>query len=254
MANIRIDLNHAPLDGETVSFKAPCNASEVSGLIIYYLDENQQEASKEFTLNDANGSDIGSIDSIFAEGAIVKVVLDTDTNSAFVQNPDTNAYLEGRFEDIEEQIAANKGIHIGSEPPTDENIEVWIDTDEEGDDFYNTEEVDALLAGIGTGVKMELLWENASPKSAFAAQSVTVDGMSNYNLFYFAFRHGILDPEHETTALIMANRWFVPSFREYHRYMNFTETGFTAGTGQVDATTNNGAMVPWRLYGIKGVS
>ena len=100
MANIRIDLNHTPLNGETVSFRAPCNASDIAGLTIYYVDNGGATVSREFTLNDANGNDIGSIDSIFAEGAIVKVILDTDLNNAFVQNPDTNAYLEGKFKDI----------------------------------------------------------------------------------------------------------------------------------------------------------
>ena len=104
--NIRIDLNHAPLDGETVSFKAPCNASDVTGLIIYYPNESNQEISKEFTLNDANGGDIGVLDNVFAEGAIVKVILDTDLNNAFVQNPDTNTYLEGRFTDLAGQYVA----------------------------------------------------------------------------------------------------------------------------------------------------
>ena len=97
MANIRIDLNHTPLNGETVSFKAPCNASDITGLAVYYVDAGGATVSREFTLNDANGNDIGEIDNIFAEGAIVKVILDTDTNSAFVQNPDTNAYLEGEL-------------------------------------------------------------------------------------------------------------------------------------------------------------
>lgn len=92
--NIRIDLDHIPMDGETVSFKAPCNASEITGLIIYYKNESNNTVSQEFTLNDANGADIGSIDNIFAEGAIVKVILDTGLNNAFVQNPDTNDYLE----------------------------------------------------------------------------------------------------------------------------------------------------------------
>ena len=95
--NIRIDLDHIPMDGETISFKAPCNASEVTGLIIYYPNGTNQEVSAEFTLNDANGVDIGSIDNIFAKSAIVEVILDTDTNSAFVQNPDTNAYLEAEL-------------------------------------------------------------------------------------------------------------------------------------------------------------
>ena len=89
MANIRVDLNHAPLDGEAVTFKAPCDASEITGLVIYYDGE-----SKVFTLTDANGNDIGVLDNIFAEGAIVKAILDTDGNKAFVQNPNTNTYLE----------------------------------------------------------------------------------------------------------------------------------------------------------------
>lgn len=98
--NVRIDLSHAPLDGETISFKAPCNASEVSGLIIYYPNEKNQTVSKEFTLNDANGNDIGLLDNIFAEGSIVKVIVDTDANNAFMQNSDTNAYLENKFASI----------------------------------------------------------------------------------------------------------------------------------------------------------
>ena len=104
MANIRIDLNHAPLDGETVSFKAPCNASDITGLIIYYENDSGVTVSREFTLNDANVGDIGVVDNIFAEGAIVKVILDTDANNAFVQNPDTNTYLEGKFEAIEGKV------------------------------------------------------------------------------------------------------------------------------------------------------
>ena len=97
MANIRIDLNRAPNDGETISFKAPCDAKDITGLIIYYPNDNGVTVSQEYTLNDASGSDIGELDNIFAEGAIVKVILDTDVNNAYVQNPDTNAYLEGRF-------------------------------------------------------------------------------------------------------------------------------------------------------------
>ena len=92
MANIRVDLNHAPLDGEAVTFKAPCDASEITGLVIYYDGE-----SKAFTLTDANGGDIGVLDNIFSEGAIVKAILDTDGNKAFVQNPNTNTYLEGEL-------------------------------------------------------------------------------------------------------------------------------------------------------------
>ena len=117
MANIRIDLSHIPLDGETVTFKAPCDASNITGMVIYYSD-GSTTTSKEFTLSDANGGDIGVLDNIFAKDAIVKVILDTNTNNAFVQNPDTNTYLENRFETIEESyIHSNKIGVIGGVAP-----------------------------------------------------------------------------------------------------------------------------------------
>lgn len=98
MANIRIDLNHTPLAGEAIKFKAPCDAKDITGLTVYYVTDDNEITSKEFTLTDANGGDIGVVDNIFSTGAIVKVILDTDANNAFVQNPDTNTYLERRFE------------------------------------------------------------------------------------------------------------------------------------------------------------
>lgn len=97
MANIRIDLNHKPLDGETVTFKAPCDAKDITGLKIYYTNEAKAVVFEDFTLNDANVGNIGVLDNIFSAGAIVKVILDTDANNAFVQNADTNAYLEGKL-------------------------------------------------------------------------------------------------------------------------------------------------------------
>ena len=111
MANIRLDLNHAPLDGESVTFKAPCDASQITGLVIYYANEANTTVSKSFTLTDANGGDIGLIDNVFSAGAIIKVLLDTDENKAFMQNPDTNTYLEGRFENK----APKKHTHTKSE-------------------------------------------------------------------------------------------------------------------------------------------
>lgn len=104
MANIRIDLDHAPLDGETIPFKAPCDAKDITGLKIYYTNEANAMVSEDFTLSDANGGNIGELDSIFAAGAIVKVILDTDANNAFVQNPDTNTYLENRFSKLGKAI------------------------------------------------------------------------------------------------------------------------------------------------------
>lgn len=101
--NIRVDLNTPIKDGMEVPFRSPVDCSQVTGLILYY-PENGSTASKEFTFADAHGNNVGDIDHLFAENVVVKVILDVTTGMAFVQNADTNAYLEGRFAAIEEEI------------------------------------------------------------------------------------------------------------------------------------------------------
>ena len=97
--NVRVNLNYPIYDGAEIVFKAPCDASEVTGLIVYYPSD-AGVVSSEFTFADAHANDLGNIDALFAAGAVVKVIIDTDTNMAFVQNAVTNAYLEERFAGI----------------------------------------------------------------------------------------------------------------------------------------------------------
>ena len=97
--NVRVNLNYAIYDGAEIVFKAPCDASEVTGLILYYPGDSGMVSSV-FTFADAHANDLGDIDHLFAAGAVVKVILDTDTNMAFIQNAATNAYLEGRFAEV----------------------------------------------------------------------------------------------------------------------------------------------------------
>ena len=99
--NIRVDLNYPIKDGTEVVFRSPVDCSQVTGLKVYCPD-----GSQEFALADAHGNDVGQIDHLFAEDVVVKVILDVTTGMAFVQNADTNAYLEGRFESIENRIGS----------------------------------------------------------------------------------------------------------------------------------------------------
>lgn len=93
--NIRVDLNYPIKDGTEVVFRSPVDCSQVTGLKVYYPG-----ASQEFVLADAHGNNVGLIDHLFAENVVVKVILDVTTSMAFVQNADTNAYLEGRFAEL----------------------------------------------------------------------------------------------------------------------------------------------------------
>lgn len=95
--NIRVDLSYPIKDGTEVVFRSPIDCSDVTGLKVYYIGDNGLAESKEFVLADAHGNNVGCIPHLFAENVVVKVILDVTTSMAFVQNADTNAYLEGRF-------------------------------------------------------------------------------------------------------------------------------------------------------------
>lgn len=97
--NIRVDLNYPIQDGTEVVFRSPVDCSQVTGLKVYY-----QNASQEFMFADAHGNNVGDIDHLFAEDVVVKVILDVTKGMAFVQNADTNAYLENKFVNIENKI------------------------------------------------------------------------------------------------------------------------------------------------------
>lgn len=101
--NIRVDLQHNIYDGREVVFRSPVDCSQVTGLIVYY-PENGVTTSREFAFTDAHGNNVGDIDHLFGEDVVVKVILDLTASKAFVQNADTNAYLEGRFEEITASI------------------------------------------------------------------------------------------------------------------------------------------------------
>lgn len=126
--NVRVSLNYTIYDGAELVFKAPCDASEVTGLIVYYPSD-AGEVSSVFTFADALANDLGHIDHLFAAGAVVKVIIDTETNMAFVQNAATNAYLEKRFastvtirsnlDDVENAEVDVSAIPVNSDDGTD---------------------------------------------------------------------------------------------------------------------------------------
>lgn len=97
MANIKAEVDFTIRDGCDIVFKAPCDASAVTGLIVYYPDSDGTTTSQTFTFKDAHGNNLASIDNLFVSGAMVKVVLDTVNSGVYIQNADTNAYIEGRF-------------------------------------------------------------------------------------------------------------------------------------------------------------
>ena len=104
-------------DGSELKFKAPVAASQLVGLNINYPDESGNRASKDFIFYDANGNDISNVDDLFAADAVIKTILDVTNGKAFIQNADTNAYLENRFKALTDKLDS-----IESELS---NLQIW---------------------------------------------------------------------------------------------------------------------------------
>ena len=144
MANIRVDLNETIKDGSEIVFRSPVDCSAITGLIVYYVAEDGTAASKEFVLADAHGHNVGDIDHLFAENVVVKVILDVTHGMAYVQNADTNAYIERTFiktvNGVEPDENGNVSVHTGGKDgfspiakvtETQDGVEISV-TDEKG--------------------------------------------------------------------------------------------------------------------------
>jgi hypothetical protein len=113
-SDIKVVLDHFIEEGSEIKFKAPSDNSAATKLLVQYIDNDGKTLTKTFAFADANGNDVGEINNLFAKDAIVKVILDLDsdidgqgTAAAFVQNADTNAYLENRFSSL--PVASGSG-------------------------------------------------------------------------------------------------------------------------------------------------
>lgn len=89
MANVKVVSERPLFDGMAITFKTPCECSAVEGLTVSYHD-----APQSFVFRDAHGNDLTGIGNLFEEGTYVQAILDTVNGYAYLQNADTNGYLE----------------------------------------------------------------------------------------------------------------------------------------------------------------
>lgn len=89
---ICIKVHHPLENGMDITFDAPCSCSEVAGLMIFHSGG----ARSAFTFRDAHKNGLSELPS-FTAGVRIKVNLDTVNGYAYLQNADTNTYLEEMF-------------------------------------------------------------------------------------------------------------------------------------------------------------
>lgn len=159
-----------------------------------------------------------------------------------------------------ERLNANI-INIQLDGAPEDNINFGINADTLGGqkpEYYATAE--DLAALNDSRLSMELLWENASPTSAFAEQDLALD-LSAFNLCAVEVRCSDTinakiplaimktDVNNEMTT---CNVWAdAGSF--YHRSFLRTSSGLHVGAGKANIATGTNVLIPIRIYGIKGV-
>jgi hypothetical protein len=139
--NIRVDLTSPITDGTEVVFRSPVDCSQITGLIVYYGED-----SKEFVLADAHGNNVGDIDHLFAENVVVKVILDVTHAMAYVQNADTNAYIESTFVKSVNGVKPDKNGNVDDRP--------YIVTIEKNEDGTYTADTTADELAVQSAVKV----------------------------------------------------------------------------------------------------
>lgn len=176
MSNIRIDLEATVINGQTLTFKSPVDCSQITGLILYYPEGNTTKSTV-FQFADAHGNNVGNIN-LFAENVLVKVILDTDLKRAYVQNADTNAYLENRFANLN---ASDVGARPNTWMPTAEEVgarpNTWMPSANDVGARPNT----WTPSAADVGARPNTWTPSASDVGALPTAGGTVNGPVNIN-------------------------------------------------------------------------
>ena len=96
MANIKVTIDFPIVNGQPLTFKSPADCSQVTGLVVSY-PEGGENKTKSFQFADAHGNNLTGLGHLFVKGSIVKAILSLDSSRAYLQNADTNKYLEDKF-------------------------------------------------------------------------------------------------------------------------------------------------------------
>lgn len=123
---------------------------------------------------------------------------------------------------------------------------------------------DEALENLGVA-KIVKLWENASHTSAFAAQTLTVNGLSNYDMVLILFSATNAASHQSANVFIPKEKTGIGHYVTEARYdgghytsgrtatANFSDNNIVFGNGSQNGANNTSRMIPLCIYGIKGV-
>ena len=119
MANIVVAVDIPIVDGYKLKFRTPCESTMVEGLDVKYPVKNGVGyAIKKFVFKDAHGTELSGVCNLFVSGVMIELLLDVTHSVAYIQNADTNSYLESvkgeiaRLEESQKQFLSVAGKSI----------------------------------------------------------------------------------------------------------------------------------------------
>lgn len=139
-------------------------------------------------------------------------------------------------------------------------------------DTLTAEQLNHMQDGILNGLNVELLWENASPDSEFAAQTLVVHGVGNSELYqylaietnknvqWFANKVAVSDSDHykiiylsvaDSGVYFDSRKITISAINELIVDNNDQVYGRDSTHNKYPA--NNANNIPIKIYGIKGV-
>ena len=114
-----------------------------------------------------------------------------------------------------------------------------------------------LKTVITKGGGAKLLWTNSRPTSSFAAQSITISGVSDYVLLIAECILSTQDENYVTSVFLTSGRKSLATIGTTIRSLEKTSSGVTVSDCYVatdGTTTENTALIPYRIYGIKATT
>ena len=119
-----------------------------------------------------------------------------------------------------------------------------------------------IASGFGSGLSFTKLWENSDTTQSFLESTLSLPACAGYSGFYVLFKAAtgteayagetVIEKNLSHTARV--NRAGVSSKLTSHRLFTVSDTGVSFGPGYCQGAQDNAAVIPYRVYGIGGVT
>ena len=113
MANINVVVDKPIADGYKLKFRTPCDSTTIEGLEVKYPANNGVGTLiKKFVFKDAHGTELSGVGNLFVSGVMIEVLLDVTHGVAYIQNADTNSYVESVKSEVQ-RLEENQKQFLG---------------------------------------------------------------------------------------------------------------------------------------------